>query len=93
MPNRRITVRVDGKMEEILAKRRNDGESEGACIERLAKEFYAIATQLEIMNLRAERAYEETKKLLTDFLKSVQQPFEQINEHLESINDKIGGAP
>jgi hypothetical protein len=92
MANRRITVRVDAKMEEILKKHRSEGEAEGACIERLAKQVHDIAVQLEMVNLRAERSYEDTKKLLTEFLNDVKQPFEQITEHLESINEKIGGS-
>ncbi len=89
MAHRRISVTIDADVEEILKKRKKENESDGACIGRLVKEANSVATQLEIMNLRADRTHDETRRMITQFLTDVQRPFEQINTYLGEISDTI----
>ncbi|HYX39156.1 MAG TPA: hypothetical protein VE954_39130 [Oligoflexus sp.] len=89
MAHRRISVTIDAEVEDILKKRKKENESDGACIGRLVKEANAVAIQLEIVNLRADRTHDETRRMMTQFLTDVQRPFEQINNYLSEISDTI----
>jgi hypothetical protein len=89
MAQRRISVTIDAEVEKILKRSKLENESDGACLNRLVKEANSVATQLEIMNLRADRTHDETRRLLTQFLADAQRPFDQINSYLEQISDLI----
>ncbi|RYZ88539.1 MAG: hypothetical protein EOP04_09150 [Proteobacteria bacterium] len=92
MKNRRISIKVDSEMEDILARHRKKDEADASCFERLVKQVASIAGQLEVINLRAEKTHDETRNMLSEFLKDVKQPFIQINEQLDAINGKIGAG-
>lgn len=89
MAKRRIPITIDADVEAILQRNKREDESESACLARIVKQAGAVATQLEIMNLRAEKTHDETRRLMTQFLSDVQQPFDQINRHLGEISGMI----
>ena len=96
MPSRRITLRIDKNIEEILRRNRDDGEPDATCISRMIvnadvaiSSIEKISLETKNMSLQAERNLDESRRMIGTFLEKIKQPFDQITDRLSDLERLI----
>ena len=105
MPTPQVSVSMDTKMREILSRNRRADESKSACIRRLImsgsdaeNQLWTIREELLALqrHLGANAESDQVSSLhrsienkIEVFLTSLQEPFNQINEHLGEIKQHL----
>ena len=89
MRQKRVSITIDKKMEEILRRNREDNEPDATCLSRLLLDADGIKASVDRVSLLSERNLDETRRMIGTFLEKVKQPFDQISDRLLELERLI----